>query len=133
MLRGFGALGDTSLVVTSLMCVRTPTSTRKHSCLSDCLVLVGERKLRKELMLRSFCFRSEPIRPLRIEVVSLVGDSSLVSNLVDLATGEDGPGVSQPGTSFSFCLAGYGCVLDNVSITEQKQEHLLLTERCSFE
>jgi hypothetical protein len=133
MLRGFGGLGDTSSVVTSLMCARTPTSTRKPSCVSDCLVLVGERKLRKELMLRSFCFRSEPIRPLRIDVVSLIGDSSLVSTLVDLATGEDGPGVSQPGASFSFCLGEYGCILDNVRIIEPKQEHLLLTERCSFE
>lgn len=106
----------------------------RHSDVSDCLVLVGERKLRKEPILRSFCFRNEPIRPLRMDGLSLIGNSSPGSGAVGIATGEDDPGVSQLGALFSFCLGEHGgAILDNVSIVEQSQEHDQLTERYSSE
>lgn len=121
MLRGQRTLEDRESVVVSLLWGNILTLSMRHSDISDCLVLVGERKLRKEPMLRSFCFRNEPIRPLRIDGLSLIGDSSLESGIVELATGEDGPGVSQLGALFSLCLAEQGGEgLDNVSIAKQR-------------
>jgi hypothetical protein len=95
-----------------------PTSASGDADASDCLVLVGDRKLRNELMLRSFCFRNDPIRPLRADEVSLVGDSSFASGTAELAPGEYGLGASQLGASFSFRLGGHGWILEIVSMVE---------------
>src|SRR4051812_28911445 len=52
--------GDDSNLLSTIL-----TSPGEQAVASDCWVLLGERRLRKEPMLRSFCFRSDPIRPLR--------------------------------------------------------------------
>ena len=88
MLRGQRTLEDRESVVVSPLWGKMLTLFMRHSDVSDCLVLVGERKLRKEPMLRSFCFRNDPIRPFR------TGDPSLASCTVEFAPGEYGFGVS---------------------------------------
>ena len=62
----------------------TRTSEGVGEPLSTCLVLlVGDRKFRKELMLRSDLFRSEPIRFLRLDGLSLFGETLLVSKIAE--------------------------------------------------
>ena len=55
-----------------------PTSEQEVVAVAGCLILVGDRKLRKELMLRNLFVLSDPIRPLHLERLSLLGDESLV-------------------------------------------------------
>jgi hypothetical protein len=68
------------------------TSVQGKAVVSGCLALGGDRKLRKELMLRNLFSLNDPTSPLRLERLSLLDGKSFALSPTEVFSG-DGSGV----------------------------------------
>lgn len=96
-----------------------PTSAQGEASRSGCLALVGDRRLRKELMLRNLFSFSDPTRPLRLEGLSLLDGESFVFGRTEALSGE-GPGVVP--LSIKLRSTPEKVLLGTISIFEWNQE-----------